>query len=78
MEDWRLDSPEVVGDIVRVATYFLYHVEVVLLDLAPHAQNDLPGLEDEHVVAGLEGGSTAVSAIDFVQNHSVYRSKDGL
>ena len=29
------------------------HVEVVLFDLAPHAEDDLAGLEDEYVVASL-------------------------
>ena len=31
----------------------LDHVEVVLFDLAPHAEDDLAGLEDEYVVASL-------------------------
>ena len=29
------------------------HVEVVLFDLAPHAEDDLASLEDEYVVASL-------------------------
>ena len=29
------------------------HVKVVLFDLAPHAEDDLAGLEDEYVVASL-------------------------
>ena len=31
----------------------LNHVEVVLFDLAPHAEDDLASLEDEYIVARL-------------------------
>jgi phage gp16-like protein len=60
--------PEVDGSIAGVSRHFFNHVEVVLFDLAPLAQDDLAVLEDVHVVAGLKRGTSKVECFQICNN----------